>query len=98
MSMTAKKAAIIGVVSAGLVTVGLITAPANAETISGPYTMTVGPDITDVAAYVGANCHARGESLKEYTITGTRPDGDREVTYSCVAPTETGEPDRARAR
>jgi hypothetical protein len=84
MGMTAKKAAIVGVLSAGLVTLGLVMAPAQAETVSGPYTMSVGRDITDIAAYVGANCNARGESLKDYSVDDS---GENYlVTYTCVRP------------
>jgi hypothetical protein len=51
MGMTAKKAMIIGVLGAGLVALGLMMAPAHAETITGPFTAYAGPEIKDIEAF-----------------------------------------------
>jgi hypothetical protein len=84
MAMTTKKATIVGVVGAGLIALGLMTVPASAATVSGPYTVYVEPEITNIPGYVGAFCGTRGERLHDFSLED-QGDGHL-VTYTCVAP------------
>jgi hypothetical protein len=82
--MTTKKATIVGVVGAGMIALGLMTVPASAATVSGPYTTYVGPEITDIAGHVGTFCGARGEALNDYKLED-QGDGHL-VTFTCISP------------
>jgi hypothetical protein len=80
--MTAKKAMIIGVLGAGLVALGLMMAPAHAETITGPFTAYAGPEITDIEAFARGLCGK--DDLDHYTFED-QGEGHL-VTYYCSYP------------
>jgi hypothetical protein len=80
--MTAKKAMIVGVLGAGLVTLGLMMAPAHAEQVFGPFTDYTDLEIKDLEGFANSKCEARGEFYLSHSY---QKQGDGYlVTYTCA--------------